>query len=243
MPTACFLSPHLDDAVFSAGGTMARLADDGWRVILATVFTRSVPNPSGFALRCQTDKGLAPDVDYMALRRAEDAAAAAAVGAGHVVWLDLPEAPHRGYTSAAELFGPVHADDVGTAEAVARASREVVGGCDLLFTPVGIGGHVDHVHVVRAVGTLSRPSVAWHDSPYVLRLLPDVPSFNRAVDIATSLERKLAGCAAYTSQLGFQFGGVDTMRERLASRIERFACGPASAAGWPGLCKRSDPGH
>ena len=47
----------------------------GWRVVLLTVFTRSVPNPAGFALRCQTDKGLPATADYMALRRAEDAAA------------------------------------------------------------------------------------------------------------------------------------------------------------------------
>ena len=214
MPTACFLSPHLDDAVFSAGGTMAALADAGWRVVLATVFTRSVAGPTGFALACQTDKGLAADVDYMALRRAEDAAAAARVGvaAGDVHWLGLPEAPHRGYRSAADLFDGVHDDDAATADAVAAAARPVVAGADVLFAPVGIGGHVDHAHVVRAVDRVAvGPVVRWLDAPYVLRLA-DPPAADHAVDVSATLARKLDGCCAYASQVGFQFGGPAAMR-------------------------------
>ncbi len=229
MPTACFLSPHLDDAVFSAGGTMAALADAGWRVVLATVFTRSVSNPAGFALACQTDKGLAADADYMALRRAEDAAAAAAVGvaAGDVHWLDLPEAPHRGYASAAELFGPVHPDDAGATDAVAAAVRPHVAGADALFAPAGIGGHVDHVHVVRAVERVAAETVVrWLDTPYVLRLA-DPPAADHAADVTATLGRKLDGCAAYATQVGFQFGGAAAMRARLtaaagAAAVERF---------------------
>ena len=72
MPTALFLSPHLDDVAFSCGGALLRLTDDpDWRVVLCTVFTASVPDPQGFALRCQTDKGIPAEVDYMALRRTE----------------------------------------------------------------------------------------------------------------------------------------------------------------------------
>ena len=77
MPTALALLPHLDDEVFSCGRTLAVLADAGWGVLPCTVFTASVPNPTGFTLACQTDKGFLPEADYMALRRAEDAAAAA----------------------------------------------------------------------------------------------------------------------------------------------------------------------
>jgi len=93
---ALAVSPHLDDAVFSAGALLARLATQGWRVVIATCFTASVPNPRGFALACQLDKGLASSVDYMALRRAEDADACAALGC-EIVHLPFTEAPHRGY--------------------------------------------------------------------------------------------------------------------------------------------------
>ena len=63
MPTALALSPHLDDAAFSAGGTLVRLAAGGWQVVMATVFTASVADPQGFALACQLDKGLSAEVE------------------------------------------------------------------------------------------------------------------------------------------------------------------------------------
>ncbi len=106
--TALALSPHLDDAAFSCGGTLATLAGLGWHVVLATLFTRSMPDPQGFALACQLDKGLDATVDYMALRRAEDVAAAWALGIGGPVHVPLPEAPHRGYGSAKALFGGIY---------------------------------------------------------------------------------------------------------------------------------------
>ncbi|MFD0936889.1 PIG-L deacetylase family protein, partial [Methylobacterium trifolii] len=110
MPVALALSPHLDDAVFSCGGTLATLADAGWRVVMATLFTASVPEPRGFALACQLDKGLGPEVDYMALRRAEDLEAAGILGVA-TEHLPFREAPHRGYASAQALFSETRADD------------------------------------------------------------------------------------------------------------------------------------
>ena len=97
-PVVLAVSPHLDDAAFSAGALLAGLAARGARVRVVTVFTAGAPNPRDFALACQTDKGLSPNVDYMALRRAEDETAMAALGA-QAVHLGLAEAPHRGYDS------------------------------------------------------------------------------------------------------------------------------------------------
>ena len=111
MKTALFISPHLDDAAFSCGATLARLAANGWRTILCTVFTKSVPRPEGFALACQLDKGLPPGADYMKLRRAEDYRAAKILNAGEVLHLNFAEAPHRGYGSAAELFAGIRGGD------------------------------------------------------------------------------------------------------------------------------------
>ena len=109
MPTALILSPHLDDAVFSCGGLMAQLVDSGWCTVMATAFTATVLPVTGFPLACQLDKGLSAEVDYMALRREEDRRAASVLGVQDVRWLDLPEAPHRGYGSAPELFGEIRA--------------------------------------------------------------------------------------------------------------------------------------
>ncbi|WP_138760905.1 PIG-L deacetylase family protein [Modestobacter altitudinis] len=225
------VSPHLDDAAFSAGATLAALADAGHEVTVVTCFTRSVPDPTGFALACQLDKGLTADVDYLALRRAENAAAMAVLGATPVD-LDLPEAPHRGYTSAADLFAGVHpGDDVWREVADRLAGLDA----DLWLAPQALGAHVDHLQVLRAVASLDRPTLWWRDSPYVLRQ-PDavpgeaLPDRLTAVELAQRADRRADACACYTTQLGFQFGGESGMRTALAGLPEVLLAGPAARA-------------
>lgn len=135
MPIALALS-HLDDAAFSCGGLLAGLARDGWRVVMATLFTGSVADPTGFALACQLDKGLAPEVDYMALRRDEDVRAAAALGIAPPVHLPFREAPHRGYGAPPELFSETRADD-GIAGDLAPALADLIAAeqPDLILAP------------------------------------------------------------------------------------------------------------
>lgn len=229
MRTALFVSPHLDDVAFSCGGVLARLASEGWRTVLATVFTCSVPDPTGFALACQLDKGLPADVDYMALRRDEDRTFAARSDVHDVVWLGHPEAPHRGYGSAPELFGDARPEDEvwievagGLGKLAARHEPEAV------FLPQGLGNHVDHRQVIRAaLETVPPEKALWYrDMPYAIRepgtepppLVPDgLPE--TGVEVSRYLETKLDACAAYTTQLGLQFGGEEVMRAALA----RFA--------------------
>ena len=232
MPTALFLSPHLDDVAFSCGGTVARLSALGWRCVVATVFTRSVPRPTGFALACQLDKGLGADVDYLALRRDEDSAFARAVGA-ETAWLDLPEAPHRGYGSAAALFGAPHEEDVigPTVDACIAACVERFEPVQV-FAPLALGDHVDHVQVARSVRRRVRDvPVAWYrDVPYALRITADTAGDGASHPLmldAACLDAKLAGCAAYRTQVGFQFGSVTSMRSALVAhaRAEALAVG------------------
>ncbi len=238
-PVAVALSPHLDDAVFSAGGTLARLAARGWHVVVATVFTRSVASPDGFALRCQLDKGLAADVDYMALRRDEDAAACRLIGA-EPRWLDFAEAPHRGYEDATALFGDVRPDD-DVGRSIRPALLRLLDALRprLLLAPQAIGAHVDHVVAVDALRSLDRaePCLAWHDFPYVSRdaapKRPFAHLFAAAAEHAVPIDLagKRRACEAYASQLGFQFGGADGLAARLAATggVERFASAPSAA--------------
>lgn len=223
--TVLALSPHLDDAAFSAGGTLARLARAGHEVVLATVFTRTVASPLGFALACQTDKGIAPHVDYMALRRAEDRAACARLGV-EALHLDLPEAPHRGYDSAAALFGPRRADD--TLEPVLFAIRAVIARASLVLVPMGIGSHVDHLLIAEAAARLGPDRrLAWVDQPYAHKRGEPPPDGPLAtVPLADEdLAAKLDAAAAYASQIGFQFGSEGALRETLAA-ASRTPTGP-----------------
>jgi LmbE family N-acetylglucosaminyl deacetylase len=225
------VSPHLDDAVFSAGASLARLADAGHDVTVLTCFTASVPDPTGFALACQTDKGLAPDVDYMALRRGEDRAAVAVLGASPA-HLPLREAPHRGYDSAPALFAGARPDDVAWQD-VREALRSY--DADLWLAPQGLGGHVDHLQVVRAVAALGRPTLWWRDAPYALRSLgptpsPDLPGGLVEVALPQDRGRRSDACACYATQLGFQFGGEAGMRVALRDWPEPLLADAAALA-------------
>ncbi len=236
MPTALALSPHLDDAAFSCGGTLELLAANGWRVVMATIFTASVPDPQGFALACQLDKGLGPEIDYMALRRAEDVRAAAHLNIAPPAHLPFREAPHRGYGSAPELFAAPRADDM-IADELAPALGALIAETapDLLLAPQAIGGHVDHVRMVEALRGLglALPVLWWRDFPYTVRtaepkqplaaLFADLPEIAFAFD-AEGEAAKLQACAAYASQIGFQFGGPAGLKARLAQEEgrERF---------------------
>ena len=246
MPTALLISPHLDDAVFSAGGVMALLAGRGWRVVVATAFTRSVHPAQGFALECQRDKGLADEVDYMALRRAEDAKAVGVTGA-EARWLDLPEAPHRGYASAPALFGDYVATDRIEGELLAAMQASVRSVApDLIFGPATLGAHVDHRRVLDALPLVvgDRAWALWRATPYIIRqpeAVPDEALMGGLEDVRLpvedTLDIKLSASAAYASQVGFQFGGrremMDALRQ-LARRegdgavVERLYATPAA---------------
>ena len=226
MPTALFLSPHLDDVAFSCAGTLQNLLASGWNVCHCTVFTASVPNPQGFALRCQTDKGIAPEIDYMALRRREDDDFARLMGIADVRHWPFAEAPHRGYESPAELFAGVrNGDEVW--KPIAEGLQDLVSLLDvsLVFAPQGLGNHVDHLQVIAAVrDAVADDLVCWYrDTPYAIREPNALPSPLVPLGLteqATALSeeviaRKVAGACAYASQLGFQFGGVAEVNHKL----------------------------
>ena len=188
-----------------------------------------MPHPSGFALACQLDKGLDAAVDYMALRREEDARACARLSA-EPVWLPFREAPHRGYQSAAALFAGLHADDDIVAmltPALGRLLARVQPG--LLLAPQAVGGHVDHVAVVHALLSVERtvPTLWWRDYPYSIRddrvVEPCAAALATFETMRMPLDPGLQeacrdAALAYVSQLGFQFGGADALRARMAER-------------------------
>ena len=222
------ISPHLDDAVFSAGGTLAGHAMDGDDVTVLTCFTGNVARPEGFALACQLDKGLSADVDYMALRRAEDRAACEAIGA-QAVHLPFLEAPHRGYSNAAELFGGRRAEDEPLVSRLAAALAQQIERTapSIIYGPLGVGDHVDHL-VVRDAILASATSTAiewWEDFPYAMKDVKLHEAVIRRSLDAANAAAKLRAVFCYTTQLGFQFGSTERATDVLSQwSHEGFAC-------------------
>ncbi|MXO86530.1 PIG-L family deacetylase [Altererythrobacter aurantiacus] len=219
------ISPHLDDAVFSAGGCLYCHSEAGDAVAVATCFTGNTAEPRGFALACQLDKGLGPEIDYMALRRAEDQAACAILNV-KAIHLDFLEAPHRGYESAEALFdGRLLTDDVVMPLVKELAALVASYRPDLVYGPIGIGGHVDHLVVREALEAIStnQTLILWEDYPYAQKEKKAPPCVHRVALDEEAHARKLEATLAYESQIGFQFGGVEAARNALSSwRHEGF---------------------
>jgi LmbE family N-acetylglucosaminyl deacetylase len=223
------ISPHLDDAAFSAGATLATLIAHGHRVTLATAFTASTHPPSDFALACQVELGVPASVDVMAMRRVEDMEAAARLGIHRLVHFPFPEAQYRGYDSVEALYGPLREDDDVAPDL--RAALDILGDFDLILAPLALSDHVDHRQLRRALGLPGRwddpppvarfsrgPLALWRDTPYVLHGdEPPTPGDDAVIVSGDALERKLAACACYASQLDVEFGGERRMREQLSS--------------------------
>ncbi|MFY1594874.1 PIG-L deacetylase family protein [Micromonospora sp. WMMD737] len=220
---AVAVSPHLDDAVFSVGGTLAALVAAGWTVRVVTCFTASMSDPSPFALACQLDKGFTADIDYMALRRAEDEAACAVLGV-EPTHLPLPEAPHRGYPDPAGLFAGVRGDDWAAA-ALIPALGPHLAHADVVLAPQALGDHADHRIVTETVARLAPDALFWRDVPYVSRQPAAAPwrcvpaGVEAGVDINDHLAVKMVAAGSYHSQLDFQFGptGVAALLRDLAA--------------------------
>jgi LmbE family N-acetylglucosaminyl deacetylase len=188
-----FLSPHLDDAVLSCGNLVRRAP----RATVATVFSAAAPGPHTRATRSFLRQcGASGAGELFAERRREDVEVVTAAGASAVhlgrrdalfrtrrgvppaVGRLVPELVHRYPTVRFALArGRVAAAE---RELPARIAEQVAGlivrtRAEVVFCPLGVGRHVDHV-VVRSVGLeVAQRVVFYADFPYTLHSVPDAP--------------------------------------------------------------------
>ena len=142
--TILVVSPHLDDAVLSIGGSIAAWTAAGNRVVIASVYT------TGPAL-ADVDPSMRKFADYDT-RRAEDAEACAVVGA-EVRRLDqIERAFRKPYLKGWSFFStPAHRPGFATLAPVTAALDSLVDVApDRILVPLGIGNHVDHVEALIA---------------------------------------------------------------------------------------------
>lgn len=161
MTVALFLSPHLDDAILSCAGRILHHVERSDRVVVLTVFSHADPShEAGWAAR-----------------RREDEVAAARLGAT-TRWLGLPDAPFRdpAYRSfdLEALCGPLAPGDASWRARLTAALHDEVAALDpaWVYTPLGVGDHVDHRLVLEACVAGPSPRRlelrCYEDHPYAL---------------------------------------------------------------------------
>ncbi len=148
-----FLSPHLDDAVLSCGGTIHRLTQQEESVVILTIMAGDPPSPLPQSPIIQ-DLHQRWDVGYNPItnRRTEDERAAKRLGARPVHML-IPDCVYRTsdalvlYPSEESLWAKPHPMDNALAilvETPLPFAAEITS----LYMPMGVGHHVDH-QIVR----------------------------------------------------------------------------------------------
>jgi LmbE family N-acetylglucosaminyl deacetylase len=144
MMTTLVISPHLDDAVLSLGGTIAGWVREGTRVVVASVFSIG-PALSEVAPRMRKF------ADY-ATRRAEDHAACTLLGA-ETRYLDQTErAFRRPFLTGWSFFRTPSSRDGFTTLAHVTSALDSLGALqpDRIVLPLGVGNHIDHVETLIA---------------------------------------------------------------------------------------------
>lgn len=230
--THIYISPHLDDAVFSCGGRIWQQKQSGATVLVVTVFggvpASDVPL-SPFAQSLHQRWGNPTNAARQ--RQEEDRAALAVLGAEPIHWpyLDciyrrLPNGDFA-YANEEALWGEIHPSESDLLqELVARLTQLLcVNPEGLLYGPLGVGHHVDHLLVRRAL-TLSGLTVRWYeDFPYAekpsalrnafdteLQWQPEVVLLSEE-----ALAAKIAAIACYHSQMSTFWSNLAEMAERV----------------------------
>jgi LmbE family N-acetylglucosaminyl deacetylase len=167
-----YLSPHLDDAVLSAGGLIYEQTRSGIPVEIWTLMCGYPPagEVSPFAELQHYQWGFATSEETTRARREEDKNAAAIVGA-QTVHFDFLDCIYRRGASGEWLYSdiavPPHVEDSGLTKQMAEAISTRLLPDDIVVAQLAVGSHVDHVIVRQAAELLGRLLFYDIDVPYV----------------------------------------------------------------------------
>jgi len=225
-----YISPHLDDAVLSAGGFIYEQTRAGFPVEIWTIVC-GFPPPgelTPLAQVIQFQWGIESAEEAIKMRRAEDVEAAGIVGA-KTVHFDVPDCIYRrgpdGEPLYLEIFTQPHEAEAHLPEQFAQMLAPRLQADDQIICQLGIGGHVDHILVRQAVEQLQRPLWYTADVPYVFRhpeeLVPEVAGMNESVHAITEagLRAWIEAALAYQSQLSSLFDSPEQMKEDIRSYV------------------------
>ena len=168
-----YLSPHLDDAVFSCGGLIWEQTKSGDQVEIWTICAGDPPDRvySPFAIQLHKDWGLSENM--IKNRRDEDQEACQILGARprYFPYLDCiyrksPQGEFY-YQSEEGIFGGLHAQDMPLIDLIVEDLSDQLPSDARIVAPLGIGNHVDHDLTRKASSRLKLAVDYYADYPYV----------------------------------------------------------------------------
>lgn len=219
------VSPHLDDAALSLGGSIHSWTKRGESVLVLTIFAGVESTGAvGPLLKRQLRMwGIA----HYAERRDEDVAALKILRADYLHG-DAPELLLRNASARTidELMGTIEPTEI-EADIIADISRVILaaaGRARVIYVPCWTSRHPDHVLVARAVARTGVPHVTYEEMPYAL---DDALPIDRSIFDDEDMRTKIDAVASYTSQLSALFGGHREMVVSLTRRARQLG-GPSA---------------
>lgn len=234
--TPClFMSPHLDDAILSCGELLLNISPYS-KITIVTVFTEGSAPPYTYSANMNLKLcGNFKDArNLFHARRKEDARACAAMGVkyAHLGFLDasfrkkknknaltaniaqhIPEFSHIYPTYRWNILsGKISGNDRENIEIISNKMREYAHDRNkrLIFCPLGIGNHVDHVLVSKICRKIFSNLIFWEDFPYNTKIRVSKKDIIGKIglgfpDMLMRAEEKARIISFYKSQIGNMF--------------------------------------
>lgn len=189
-----FLSPHYDDAVLSCGYLLEKLHSCRKNISVITIFTQPSERPySPQALTFLRTSGYKSAERLFCDRQKEDISALHIFGGKHLhlscvdaawrkselyqhlrrvrwLWKLFPQLAHVYPNPKKQFSGSWSRKDSALFRELAMKLQNVIFNQydkkTVVFVPLGIGGHADHILVRDVAKTLSTPVFYWEDFPY-----------------------------------------------------------------------------
>lgn len=188
-----FVSPHLDDAIFSCGALLHALKKENIKTSVVTVFTKAYKKNSfsakAYLKMCNSKDG----VSLYKKRKKEDIKALenlskpVHLGMTEALWrrkssenvfsqlipeLSLIYPTYRWHVAKGNV---VLADEKTMAQLKKKLEHIINGKRNVwIFCPLGVGNHVDHILVRDVCKNLHLPVIYWADYPYSKKVKPDL---------------------------------------------------------------------
>lgn len=224
-----YLSPHLDDAVLSAGGLIYEQTKSGIPVEIWT-FMCGYPSEDEYSPIAQLIHAsweFSSAGEAVRERRIEDKNAAAILGAA-TLHFDFLDCIYRRGLNGEWLYSaiavPPHEADAGLPRQIAEAISAHLLPEDVLVCQLAVGSHVDHVIVRQAAELLEKPLRYDIDVPYIFykpqELEPKSAGMKEAAHSVTETGLKYwkEAVFAYKSQiptLGPEFDTAEKVHESI----------------------------
>ena len=224
-----FLSPHLDDAVYSCGGLIREVVENGDAVSIWTVFSGDPPSESLSPFARSLHERWGSIANPSQARRLEDVKACEILGCTYL-HLNYLDCIYRTFADGVtfrikeeqDLFTPIQITDEPLLIEITSELDEILPRDCELVVPLSVGGHIDH-HIVRAAAEcLSFPLSYYAEFPYaampeaaISSLIPGsaLEKFQGISKSALKYWQDAVG--AYQSQISTFWGSENEMREKV----------------------------